>query len=186
MGRLLLLTVLALAAGAAHADNGPFYVGAGISRSKLSDIASGNGCCLKDIDDTAWKALVGFRPVSVFAVEANYIDLGSQTTNFVDVSAHSSYHAFAGYAVGFLPVPVPYLDLFGKAGLARWDSSGSSTNFPSGSLFSLSRNGTSFAWGVGGQVHVGNIGGRLEYESINIPNTNGAQVISLSVILSLL
>jgi hypothetical protein len=34
-------------------------------------------------------------------------------------------------------------------------------------------------------VHVGNVGARLEYENFNIPNTNGAQVISLDVMLRL-
>lgn len=186
MRRFLLLILLALGAGAAHADNGFFYVGAGISKDKLNGIGSSTGCCLKDLDNTSWKAMAGFRPISLFAVEANYVDLGSQTTNFVDVSANAHYHAFAAYAVGFLPVPVPYLDVFGKVGLARWNSSGSTTVFPSGNQFSLSDNGTSFAWGGGAQVHFGNIGGRLEYESFNIPHTNGAQVISLEVILSFL
>jgi len=38
---------------------------------------------------------------------------------------------------------------------------------------------------VGTQVHVGRIGGRLEYESFRIPNTDGANVVSLSVFLNL-
>jgi opacity protein-like surface antigen len=181
----LMALAVTLGAGVAQAGNGLFYVGAGISRDKLSNVSS-NGFGLRDLDNTSYKVLAGFRPISLFALEANYLDLGSQTTNFVDVSAHTNYHAFAAYAVGFLPVPMPYLDLFGKAGLARWNSSGTSTVFPSGSLFSLSDNGTSFAWGAGAQIHVGNIGGRLEYENVNIPHTNGAQIISLSVILSLL
>jgi len=41
------------------------------------------------------------------------------------VNANPTYKAFAGYAVGFLPIPVPFLDVDGKAGLARWSSSGS-------------------------------------------------------------
>jgi hypothetical protein len=80
---------------------------------------------------------------------------------------------------------VPYLDVFGKVGVARWTSSGGNT-LPSSSFFSLSDNGTQFAWGVGAQLHIGNIGGRLEYENFNIRNTDGANVISLSVYLNLL
>jgi hypothetical protein len=49
MRRLLLLIVLALAAGTAGADNGSFYVGAGISKDKLSDIAN-QGTNFADID----------------------------------------------------------------------------------------------------------------------------------------
>jgi hypothetical protein len=57
---------------------------------------------------------------------------------------------------------------------------------PPGSFFHLSNNGTDFAWGVGAQVHLCNIGARLEYERFNIANTNGAQVFSLDAVLSLL
>jgi OmpA family protein len=182
MMKVLLVSVLAFGAGVAQADNGLLYVGAGISRDTLKDITATNS----DLDSTSWKVLAGFRPISLFAVEADYIDLGSQTSNFVNVNTHLAYKAFAGYAVGFAPIPVPYLDVFGKLGVARWTSSGSSTSLPSASFFSLADNGTQFAWGFGGQLHVGNIGGRLEYENFNIRNTNGANVISLSVFLNLL
>jgi hypothetical protein len=39
---------------------------------------------------------------------------------------------------------------------------------------------------AGAQAHIGNIGGRFEYERFRIPNTDDARVFSLSVILSLL
>jgi hypothetical protein len=183
MRKFLLLLALALGAGAAQADNGTLYVGAGIVRDNLQDIAATNS----SLNSTNWKIWAGFRPISLFAVEADYIDLGSQTINSFTNSTHVDYRAFAGYAVGFVPIPVPYLDIFGKVGLARWESSGSSSVLapPGGPFFSLSDNGTQFAWGVGGQVHVGNFGGRLEYENFNIRNTNGANVFSLSVFLNL-
>jgi hypothetical protein len=38
----------------------------------------------------------------------------------------------------------------------------------------------------GTAAHIGNIGGRLEFENFNIPNTSGAKVFSLACILSLL
>ena len=52
MRRLLLLTVLTLGATAARADNGFFYIGAGIARNKISDITATNS----DLSDTSWKA----------------------------------------------------------------------------------------------------------------------------------
>ena len=182
MRKLLLLTVLALAANAARADSGFFYVGAGVSKDKLSNIAPSGG--LSDIDKTSWKLLAGLRVVNFFAIEADYLNLGSQTSTFVNTDSHSQAKAFAGYAVAFLPIPVPYLDVYGKAGLARWSLSGS-TAAP-GSLFAFSDHGTQFAWGVGAHAHVGNIGGRLEYERFSIPNTNGARVFSLAVIFNLM
>jgi hypothetical protein len=183
MRRLLIATVLALGAGVAQADDngsGLLYVGAGISRDNLKDITATNG----DLNATDWKVYAGFRPISMFAVEADYIDLGSETINTSVSSTHLQYKAFAGYAVGFAPIPIPYLDVFGKIGVARWTSSGNS-GFPGTPFFSLSDNGTQFAWGVGGQLHFGTVGGRLEYENFNIRNTNGANVISLSVYLNL-
>jgi len=180
MRKLLALLALALAAGAAHADDGTFYIGAGIARDNLKDITA----TASDLNSTNWKVWAGVRPVSVFAVEADYIDLGSQTINNPASSTHVDYKAFAGYAVGYLPIPVPYIDVFGKAGLARWNSSGGSS-IPGGPFFSLSDEGTQFAWGIGAQVHVGNFGGRLEYENFSIRNTNGANIVSLSVFLNL-
>ena len=200
--KLLLAAVLALGAGAAQADDSPFYVGVGISRNKLSNITN-SGLSFSDIDKTSWKALVGFRPISPFAVEAAYMDLGRQSSAFVTPGVgscvigspncasgthHSDAKAFAAFAVGFLPVPMPFLDLYAKAGLARWKLNGNTTTataLPPGNFFAFSTQGTAFAWGAGAQVHAGNIGARLEYEHFNIANTNGAQVISLSVILRL-
>jgi len=180
MRKLLLSSTLALAAGAAQADNG-LYVGAGITKAKVDNIFSRD----LNIDSTAWKAIVGFRPISLLAVEANYLDLGSETRSFAGFgTAHADAKAFAGYAVGFLPIPLPILDIYGKVGLARWQLSGNPR--PNSSLFRLSDNGTEFAWGAGAQAHFGKIAGRLEYERFNLPNTDGARVYTLGVTVDIL
>lgn len=101
------------------------------------------------------------------------------------LNTHLQYKAFAGYAVGFVPVPVSWVDVFGKVGVARWTARGGTSLGPPGGFFSLSDTGTQFAWGAGGQLHSGNIGARLEYENLRIRSTNGANVVSLSVFLSL-
>ena len=176
---LLLMAVLALGASAARADD-LVYAGAGVLWSKISDVS----VTASDLSNTAWKAFAGFRPIKQFAMEADYLDLGSQSANFVSGSTDLKYKAFAAYAVGFLPLPVPFLDVFAKGGLARWDSSGGTT-LPTG-FTSLSANGTEFAWGIGTQAHFGSLGARLEYETFHIQNTSGANVISLSVMLSFL
>jgi opacity protein-like surface antigen len=193
MRRIVLVSALALAAGAgaARADeedfSGRLYVGAGLSKDKLGGITH-TGVPFSDIDKTSWKVLAGFRPVKVLGVEADYLDLGNRTSTFINgVSSHADAKAFAGYAVGFLPLPVPFLDVFGKAGVARWKLNGSqsSGSLPRSGFFAFSDQGTEFAWGAGAQAHIGNIGGRLEYERFQIPNTSDARVFSLSVILSL-
>lgn len=131
------------------------------------------------------------RPISAFAVEADYIDLGSQNTNVPSGPVGTTqihYKTFAGYAVGYLPIPLPWVDVFGKAGIDHWHVSG--FGGCTGGACSIgpfsSDNGTQFAWGVGGQVHVGNFGGRLEYEKFVIRNTGGANLVSFSVFLNLL
>ena len=194
MRRIALVTLLALLAGAGAAQaaeedfNGRLYLGAGLSKDKVEGITH-TGVPFSDIDKTSWKVLAGFRPVKIFGVEADYLDLGNRTSTFINgASTHSDAKAFAGYAVGFLPLPVPFLDVFGKAGVARWKLNGNSSSagsLPPSSFFAFSDEGTEFAWGAGAQAHIGNIGGRLEYERFRIPNTDDARVFSLSFILSL-
>jgi hypothetical protein len=180
--KLLLVTILVLGAGAAHADNGLLYVGAGLSNDDLRDIALTNS----NLDSTNFKVWAGLRPVSVFAVEADYIDLGSETVNTPSSGAELHYKAYAGYAVGYLPLPLPWVDVFAKAGVAYWTLSGSSgCNGDACFTSRLSDNGSQFAWGAGGQVHFGNFGARLEYENFSIRNTDGANLVSLSVFLNL-
>jgi len=175
MRRLLLVIALALGASAAYADNGSFYIGAAISKDKLTNVF---GTPLADIDGTSWKLFAGVRPINFFALEADYFDLGSRTT-----SLHSDAKAFAAYGVGFLPIPVPFLDVFGKAGVSRVKLNGSTVSpLPP---VSLSTNGTEFAWGGGAQLHTGNVGARLEYERFVVPRTNGANVVSLGVYLNI-
>ena len=184
MRTLLLGSLLLLAAGAAQADNELFYLGAGISSNKVTDIASINS----DLSRTSWKAFAGVRPLSGFAVEADYLDLGTRTINVDSFSnTHVGYKAYAGYAVGFVPLPLPVVDVFAKLGFARWSESGGSTlgsGFGS-SFTSLSANGTELAWGIGAQAHYGMFGGRLEYEAFHVTNTSGAGVLSLSFMLRL-
>jgi hypothetical protein len=182
MRKLLLVTLLALGPVVAQADNGMLYVGAGVTNDSLRDIALTSS----NLDSTSWKVWAGVRPISMFAVEADYIDLGSQNVNSPTAFADLHYKAFAGYAVGYLPLPLPWVDVFGKVGLARWTLSGSAGCYGDACIIlPVSDNGSQFAWGAGGQVHLGNFGARLEYESFSIRNTGGANLVSLSVFLNL-
>ena len=185
MRKLVLLMVLTLGATVAQAENGSFYLGAGVTSNKLNDIVV-EGTAFPDLNKTSWKVFAGFRPISAFAVEADYLDLGSATVEGACVGGccmeacrglyQSDAQVFAAYALGFLPMPVPFLDIYGKAGLAR---SKLNTN-------DTSSRGTEFAWGVGVQAHVSIVGARLEYEDLNIPNSSGAKVASLSVFVNFL
>lgn len=196
MHRLALVALATcLGAGVAYAEDNPLqtpgliYFGGGLSKDQVHGIANA-GVPFGDLNKTSWKLLAGVRPVRVFAIEADYTDLGNRTSTFINgVSDHADAKAFEGYGVGFLPLPVPWLDIFGKAGVARWRLNATQSTageFPSSSFFALSDRGTQFAWGLGVQAQVPHLGARLEWERFEIPNTaNGAKVFSLDLLLSL-
>jgi OOP family OmpA-OmpF porin len=180
MRRLLLASTLALFAGVgvAQADDDllGLYAGAGIMRAKMEDTFHTDF----DFSNTAWKVYAGLHPKDFFlGVDVDYVDLGSQSAGTFSGPANANTKAFAAYAVGYLPIPVPNIDVYGKAGLARWQFNGS---LPAQGLFSLSDNGTDFAWGVGGQVHfLERFAVRLEYEHFNIREADDVQLYSLGV-----
>lgn len=164
---------------ATAADTG-LYVGGGYVRAQVNNVFGTTGYGFK-IDDNAWKAIVGFRPIPPFAVEANYVNLGHQSDALLggyNPYGHATSRAFDVFGVGLLPLgPV---DLFAKAGGARWTLSGD-TQGPNSSLFELNRSGTNFVWGAGIQAHWGPLGGRLEYEHFQMPYTDGARLFSADV-----
>jgi opacity protein-like surface antigen len=183
--RTLLFAALALAATSAYADGPSVYIGAGIAEAR-ADNDNFDGDRNRDIDHAGWKVLAGFRPIPPVAIEADYMGLGhlsrdSRDFNF-DGRDDTNANAFAGYVVGFLPLPVPYLDVFGKAGVARWRFDGHTNS----SFFAIDDHGTDFAWGGGAQVHYGSFGVRLEYEQFNVRNTDGVKLLTLDVLFRIL
>jgi len=183
------LAVLALGANAAQAENGVFYLGAGGTRSRLTVPDAYQAA---ELNNNSWKAFAGVRPLKWFAVEVDYVDLGSGSGSYFSNeavgSAHADSSAWAAYAVGFLPVPLPVVDFYGKAGVARWKLNGTvyfSYQFPpyDATNTSTSSTGTDFAWGIGVQAHINIVGARLEYEEFNV-NGNPAKIWSLSAFLN--
>ena len=117
--------VLAPGTTAAQADSGLFYLGAGVTDSSLT--ASNNGYIAygtPDLKNNSWKAFAGVHPLKWLALEADYIDLGSGSTSTLNNESTNTTHAdssaWVAYAIGFLPVPLPVVDFFGKVGVARW------------------------------------------------------------------
>jgi len=168
--RILPLCTLALfAATASAADNG-FYLGAGISQSQIDGVADEF-----DMEDTSFKLIAGFRPLDVFAVELNYMDLGSDTLSEGGFSAEAEARAIAGFAM--LMLPLPLVDLYVKAGLAYWETEASSSLAPA----RLKDDGTEFAYGAGIQVRFWSLAARLEYESFDIEDTDGLDLFTLGL-----
>lgn len=177
MRNLLIGATLALAAtSTVQAQLPDAYVGAGVTQARIDNIfGSGNDF---NLNNTAWKVYAGVRPIPFLGLEANYMDLGSESRRYgfygYGDDFHAGAHAFSAFAVGFVPLPLPFIDVFGKAGAARWDLSGRTDS----SLFAIDDHGTDFAWGGGAQAHFGPLGLRLEYEQFNVRNTDGVKAVS--------
>jgi opacity protein-like surface antigen len=113
------------ASGAALADNPVgFYVGAGVgeSQNRSDDSNYGYPGYYNDYQ-FAWQGIIGIRPIRLLGVEATYIDFGQPNRHgYYDynVSGSDSHPtAPALFAVGYLPLPLPFIDVFAKAGAAR-------------------------------------------------------------------
>lgn len=191
IGRVMGLALASsVVSAAALADSGPFdiynplgvYVGAGVGRATL------NAAQFDQFDyfdhyngqPLGWEALVGIRPIPILGAEAEYIDFGSShlgfgpsyyvagsPQQFQGGSVHDQ--AAAIFAVGYLPVPIPWIDVFGKLGFGQmWQHSsfvgiyqgtpayGSDTSHPSGA-----------AYGGGVQFHIQQFAVRAQYERIS-------------------
>jgi opacity protein-like surface antigen len=121
--------ILAIAAcgasGAAFADNPlGFYVGAGVGDSQIRSDDSYYGYPGYYNDNQfAWQGIIGIRPIRIVGLEATYIDFGTPYRhNYYDYNvsgADTHPTAPALFAVGYLPLPLPFLDVFAKAGAAR-------------------------------------------------------------------
>jgi opacity protein-like surface antigen len=154
------------------------YLGGSIGRANVRVDSQTTGS-LFDFDEhaTGWKAMLGIRPISAFGVELEYIDFGDPETSANGVSRDARARAGGLFAVGYLPIPV--VDVFGKAGIARLQSitKGSfATLQPTGqvcqnsSLSCLVENDHTdnrFAYGGGVQVKLARLGIRAEYERIS-------------------
>jgi hypothetical protein len=175
MRKLVLLATLVLSVPLARAADG-IYVGAGVGRAYVNNIYDSNFNL--EPSDVSWKAIAGFRPIDFFAVEANYIDIGSQNKPFGLGSAGADSKAFGAYAVGI--VPIPYFDVFGKAGLARWQLKGDIQG--AGQIFAFDDHGTQFAYGAGAQANWGQFSARFEYDGFRMRNTDGLNMYTIDAI----
>jgi hypothetical protein len=167
-----------------------FYVGAGAGESTLQSTS------LLPIQvyehPTGWKVFAGWRPIQMFGAEVEYVDLGSRNSGYTSYaiatssSQHASASAVGAFLVGYLPQPLPYLDFYGKVGLARLRTNFSSFGPNScGTVIlcpplggSAGGEATEFAYAAGMQVKFGAPAVRLEYQGFT---TSGADQSLLSL-----
>ena len=144
------LSLAAIAPQAAAADNG-FYLGAGITKSEL-DV----GFASDSLDDSSFKIIAGYRPLDWLAVEANYIDVGSESDGGTSLGSE------AITVSGLLIAEVGVVDLYARLGMANWQLD------PSDQGFSVSDSGWDPTYGVGIGFHFGSFGVRAEYEAFEV------------------
>ena len=160
------LSLLAFGTQASAADNG-FYLGAGVTQTKFD---ADNFDDDFKLDDNGFKVIAGFRPLDWLAVEANYIDLGSESNDIgsLDLNAIT--------ASVLLLKEFQVIDFYARAGVARWNVDTSLGGFGD------SDSGEEFTYGVGVGAHFGSVGVRAEYERFKIGEVDtDVNTLSLSV-----
>jgi Outer membrane protein beta-barrel domain len=183
MSPMLLCATLAASTAASADDLLGVYFGAGVGQSVLRQDEF-----QIDAHATGWKLLAGWHPISWLGVELNYDDLGSKSVSYVDIpeTPHVSTDAKATalYAVGYLPVPLPWLGVYGKLGADRLTASTTGSNLgcftgcPVGRVYPNpyveDSTSTKLAWGIGAEFKFGLPGVRVEYERLDGPQGNNS------------
>ncbi len=183
---MLVCASLVISATASADDLLGIYVGAGAGQSQLQQ-----NYYQIDAHETGWKVFAGWRPLSAFGAELEYLDFGSKDVTYYGTSvithASASANATALFAVGYLPLPEPWLDIYGKVGAARLQSKASasytSTCQTCAIAFAPTINdttGTRFAFGAGAQFKFGLPAVQLEYERVTASQGDEA-LITLAV-----
>ncbi len=161
-----------LAAGIALAETpqieSGLYVGGGITQSRFDA-----DTFTVDHKDNSWKAIAGFRMQEYAAVEVNYVDFGKATAAALPAGGplNTKASALSLFAVGILPMQ--WVDLYAKLGVARTEVKGSLAGF------TISDNSTKFAYGAGVQFRMDKFAIRAEYEKYNTPSISDLDLITL-------
>lgn len=168
---IVTLALLTAAAGTAVADeNRGLYVGAGVGQFnvEIDDIDF-------DSDDTALRLFGGWRMSPNFAFELAYIDFGAPEEDVgggIDFQVEAT--GFAPYLV--LTAPLGVLELYTKLGYLFYDVEFSATG-----LGSAEESDEDFVYALGlGMVFMDHLNIRLEYEGIDISDTDDATAYWLS------
>jgi len=147
-----------------------------------------------DGQHSAWKVAAGIRPISPLGVELEYINFGNPSAGLSNIGlgglTRADQKAVALFGLGYLPIPVPFLDVYGKLGIARLRTTTTVaspvpfcpvTAIPCGATtYSMSDWSTNVAYGAGVQGKIGTLAIRAEYERISASGGN-PDIISLGV-----
>lgn len=157
----------------AHAQDNGIYIGAAAADVSTDfDLAIATSAYDVDDESSGFKLIGGIRPLDPFGIEVNYVDLGEMDATLsaacppaaggtCPASATFDARALSVSGVGYYSLP--FVDLFGRVGVARWESDRE---------FSLlgddSESGTDMTYGVGVQLRFLSLALRLEYERFDL------------------
>jgi hypothetical protein len=167
---------IAVSAAAHAADPLGLYIGGSLGEA---DVRSKDVPLTFAATDLGWKVFVGARPISFVGIELAYMNYGHATAplpppifEVAYLGDRSRQQAAILFGVGYLPLSLPFLDLYGKVGIAKLD-----TRDQSESVIAIAHYGyenivqnqwsTNFAYGAGLQWKFGQFALRAEYERIN-------------------
>jgi hypothetical protein len=177
-GAFFLLILSAHAAGAA--DLWGLYAGGAVGQADVNSQQSFNSELFDfDVHHDAWKVMLGVRPIHLLGAEIEYVDFGQPHGNpaFGITSVEDKAAVLSGML--YVPLPVPYFDVFAKLGLARLENDVTANlpiacpvGLPSCGLFQLNRTDTQLAYGGGAQITIKSLSVRVEYERIQSSSGN--------------
>jgi opacity protein-like surface antigen len=173
------------------------YVGAAVGESHVRTAKEILGDTDYDYEfdeqHSAWKVTAGIRPISALGAELEYIDFGNPSTenSITGLGGITQADAKAStlFGVGYLPLSVTFLDVYGKLGIARLHTTATELSpvpfCPAGftvcrATTFISDWSTNFAYGAGVQGKIGSLAIRAEYERIGGSSAN-PDLISLGV-----
>jgi opacity protein-like surface antigen len=194
---LAILMVFGVRASASDFNPLGFYVGASVGRAnaRIQDNEAFNYYSLGFQDNDAWKVFAGLRPLSLVGAEVSYTDFGNvsgpppPSTILGYFNDDARQHAVTVFGMGYLPLPVPFLDVYGKLGVARLHSQERVTDEPptcpvgySCAPYTVAQDrwSTDLAYGAGAQAKILAFAVRAEYERI-APSSGYASLFSLGV-----
>lgn len=154
--------------GSSGNDQPVNYLGASLGSVTTDGFCAGLANCGNS--GKSWKAFAGVRMNENIVLEGGYVDFGTQSGT--DANGEVSQQATAFTATGVAGIPVSeQIELFGKAGMARW------TVEQSASASKAESTGSDILVGVGANYNLGdNMGVRAEWERFKgVGNTAGQQ-----------
>lgn len=124
-------------------------------------------------NDLGYKVMAGWRPLNWFALEANYVDLGSVNDKVGGTNIETKVNGWTASALGM--IPIGNADLYARVGGIDWNADVHAPNIG----IRGSDSGWDLAYGVGAQYRFDKAAIRAEYERYDVSNWDKVDLVSL-------